>query len=498
MYSFLLTRPRDSRPNPETYESCVVVDGPTITTKEKYPKKCAFSDASQIQTVNDHMYGATLRPHLKTMIRNSSGVARDHRSGIQVMTVIGFGVSGSGKTYSLLGMDSSGTHNKDSLLRGVIGDLGDAHDKSISIEITQVYCNQVLVLCERQTTSYSHIMSVITESFKLWKQQKLRTHNSSRAHLCIRLMCKTHEVRIIDTAGFEKPDDEREHKETVHINRDMLAMKECIRKIHMLSKKPSVNGVIPPTAQPHIPYRQRTLTNVLFRDTKFKHGTIADHTIFVFGAIDPYASSEECAARHIEANPKHPRLATVTNTLQYISMIGGADLTTMKREKPVIPAIIPVRRPRSNSVPDNVSPRQPIMPPKHLPALVKVSESSVERRHKRLVKRMDVVDVVDSSHGSQQDGGSPKPPAPPAQNPPPVAPPRTTTPSLPPQIMKYIHNQMTLLDRFLKYDYSTQYREVMETVNDQQVLASNILLDIVYDVSNAREFGTADNGKKLI
>jgi len=61
--------------------------------------------------------------------------------------------------------------------------------------------------------------------------------------------------------------------------------------------------------------------------------------------------------------------------------------------------------------------------------------------------------------------------------------------------MKYIHNQMTLLDRFLKYDYRTQYREVMETVNDQQVLASNILLDIVYDVSNAREFGTADNCK---
>jgi len=54
---------------------------------------------------------------------------------------------------------------------------------------------------------------------------------------------------------------------------------------------------------------------------------------------------------------------------------------------------------------------------------------------------------------------------------------------------------MTLLDRFLKYDYRTQYREVMETVNDQQVLASNILLDIVYDVSNAREFGTADNCK---
>jgi hypothetical protein len=400
------------------------------------------------------------------------------------MTVIGFGVSGSGKTYSLLGMDSSGTHNKNSLLRGVIGDLDKSHDKSISIEITQVYCNQVLVLCERQSTSYSHIMTLITDSFKSWKQQKLQTHNSSRAHLCIRLICKTHEVRIIDTAGFEKPDDERAHKETVHINKDMLAMKECIRKIHMLSSN-AQSDVSPP---PHIPYRQRTLTHVLFRDTKFKHGSVADHTIFVFGAIDPCASQSECNERRIEANPKHPRLAAVSNTLQYISMIGGAELTAMKREKETVSEAVPYRRPRSNSVPDVASPRKSNIPSKHLPSLTKVNESSVVKRHRRLVKKVNATDV-----------DTPTPPVPPTEahivHTTPTTNPAQTTPSLPPQIMKYIHNQMTLLDRFLKYDYSTQYREVMETVNDQQVLASNILLDIVYDVSNAREFGKMNGGK---
>ena len=456
MYSFLLARPRNSRPNPEIYESCVTVNKNTITTKEKYPKKCTFASASQIQMSTDRTYNDTIRPHVKTMLRNSSGVVTDYRMDKQVMTVIGFGVSGSGKTYSLLGMDSSGVHNTHSLLRGIIGDLGASPDKSIAIEITQVYCNQVLVLCERQDTSYAHIMSVITNSFKAWKQQALSTHNSSRAHLCIRLICKTHEVRVIDTAGFEKPDDERSHKETVHINKDMLALKECIRKT-----KGKGGGGGGGRQRNHIPYRQRTLTHILFRDTRFKVGTGMDHTIFMFGAIDPYASREECALRRIKSNPKHPRLASVTNTLQYITMIGGAEINAMKREKPAeLPKPHPPRRPRSNSVPENISSR--LAAQSNLPDLKPVAESSLVSRHKKVCQKV------------WAEGENAK----------------VHTPSLPPQIMKYIHNQMTLLDRFLAYDYRTQYLEVMETVNDQQVLASNILLDIIYDVSNAREFGT--------
>lgn len=471
MYSFLLARPRDSRPNPETFESCVVINGSTVTTKEKYAKKCTFTSATQIQLVNDRMYNETIRPHVKTLLRNSSGVVADYRSEKQVMTIIGFGVSGSGKTYSLLGMDSSGVHNNHSLLRGIVSDMETSNDKSVAIEITQIYCNQILVLCERQDTSYSYIMSVITSSFKAWKQQALSTHNSSRAHLCIRLICKTHEIRVIDTAGFEKPDDERSHKETVHINKDMLALKECIRKINIKDGCKGNQHV-----SLHIPYRQRTLTHMLFRNTKFKPGSGTDHTIFMFGAIDPYASHKECELRRIKANPKHPRLASVTNTLQYITMIGGAEINVMKREKPIESKAYPPRRPRSNSVPENISPRihvpAPPAPPK-LPVLKNVADSSLISRHKKVSDKMQKIKTEVSVSNAKVN----------------VPGPQHSVPMLPPQIMKYIHNQMTLLDRFLTYDYRIQYREVMETVNDQQVLASNILLDIVYDVSNAREFG---------
>ena len=474
MYSFLLSRPRNSRPNPDSYESCVTINESTITTKEKYSKKCTFTSASQIQLANDRMYSDTIRPHVKTLLRNSSGVVTDCRAEKQVMTVIGFGASGSGKTYSLLGMDSTGVHNDNSLLRGIVSDMEGSKDKSIAVEITQVYCNQVLVLCERCDTSYSRIMGVIIESFSSWKQQVLRTHNSSRAHLCIRLICKTHEIRIIDTAGFEKSDDERSHKETVHINKDMLALKECIRKINNNDEEHKSNSR-------HIPYRQRTLTHMLFRDTKFKCGSETDHTIFMFGAIDPYASREECEKYRIEANPKHPRLASVTNTLQYITMIGGAEINVMKREQQSKPSVYPPIRPRSNSLPGNVSPRTQVIGQQNIPKLKKISESSLTSRHKRISKKFRKLNNGVSNSNIL--------PSPPDKNKTPDAP-KPSSPMLPPKIIKYIHNQMTLLDRFLTYDYSKQYREVMETVNDQQVLASNILLEIVYDVSNAKEFGS--------
>jgi hypothetical protein len=122
------------------------------------------------------------------------------------------------------------------------------------------------------------------------------------------------EIRIIDTAGFETPDEEREHTETVAINQDMLAFKECIRAV----------------ADRHnfVPSRRRTITRVLF-----EHRTSDDikNHIFVIGAIDPHYDTITMRALLSPTTPNHPKIGIIHNTLNYLTMLKCASVITTRR-----------------------------------------------------------------------------------------------------------------------------------------------------------------------
>jgi hypothetical protein len=475
MFSFLMIRPSGTHltPNgePLSTQSCIDMTSNMVTTREKYKRQYKFAKPEQINSVGPTTYNDTVRVHVKNIIRNGTSVVPDitnRGERRQIVTIIGFGASGSGKTYTLMGMDSSGIKNPNGFIHGIAEDLTASSVKDISVEITQIYCDSLLVIIPTTKLKSTELIRVISSAMSEWKQQKLSTHNSSRAHLCVRIMFGGTELRIVDTAGFERASGERNRKETVHINTDMLVLKECIRGLAA-------------TPQKCIPSRQRVLTHMLFghRD--------ASNTIFMIGAIDPHASDSDIKRLTNIANPKHPCLAVVSNTLNYLSMIGCAEISILERKKGPSRATSTEnhvkRRPRSNSLPysppklnrgDNsniklrpIRPSQPSQP-------VQPSEELVRRNHRITYK---------IAHSDDPPNGPPNgPPSNVSAAPPP--PPRT----LPPAIVSYLHNQMTLIEQISSYNYTIHYRDIMISINDQQVLSSNILLEIISDICNTKEF----------
>jgi hypothetical protein len=357
MYSFVFIRPSIG-----TTESCIHVNKSVISTREKYIKRYEFSRPEQIVFSSPSSYTDTMSHHIRTLVQEPKK---------KVITIVGFGASGSGKTYNLLGMDSYGIHNPNSIIYGIINDLSGI--SIISLEITQVYCNVMSVLHEMKQMSITQIKTSLFDTMKKWKQHKFSTHNSSRAHLCIRLLFSDTEIRIVDTAGYERANNERDHMETVNINKDMLALKECIRNNNTIT------------------YRQRVLTHLLFRISNE-----TEHIFFMIGTIDPYAN----------------QMTIVANTLNYLSVLGCAELTVVEKCKHTYPT-----RPKAPNNQSRITPK------------LKLS----------------------------------------------------------PEIVSYIQNQKMLLDTITKFDYKTQYREVLKTINDQQMLASNIILNLITDICNTHK-----------
>jgi hypothetical protein len=308
MNAYVVSRPSSSYTNNTT--TCIRFSKNQIHTQEKYNKIYSFKKEEQIQESSPNFYNNTLQKHIKHVLSstNHSLISKD------VITIVGFGTSGSGKTFNLLGMDSSGLHNKYSVLCGVINDLKQTNFTNLTIEVTQVYKNKLYIIQSARKITVNQVFNTFKECLSCWKQEQFSTHNSSRAHLIIRLMLNGFEIRIIDTAGFETPDEERKHIETVAINQDMLAFKECMRAVA--------------DKQSFIPSRRRTITRVLFEHKNIEH--INNH-IFVIGAIDPNYDTEKMKLEMNLSNPKHPKISIVHNTLNYLTMLGCASVITARR-----------------------------------------------------------------------------------------------------------------------------------------------------------------------
>lgn len=102
--------------------------------------------------------------------------------------------------------------------------------------------------------------------------------------------------------------------ETVAINQDMLAFKECIRAVA--------------DKQSFIPSRRRIITQLLFETKNIEH--IKNH-IFVIGAIDPNYDNDKMKMELNRSNPKHPKISIIHNTLNYLTMLGCASVITTRK-----------------------------------------------------------------------------------------------------------------------------------------------------------------------
>ena len=308
MNAYIVSRPSNTYNNHTT--TCIRFSENQIHTIEKYKKIYTFKKSEQISESSHMFYKNTLQKHIYHVLNTTT----DSLIKKDVITIVGFGTSGSGKTYNLLGMDSSGLHNKYSVLCGIIKDIDNAGLANTTIEVTQVYKNKLFIIQPARKIAVNQVFNTFKDCLGCWKQQQFSTHNSSRAHLIIKLIFNGLEIRIIDTAGFETPDEEREHVETVAINQDMLAFKECIRAV----------------ADKHsfIPSRRRTITRVLF---EHKTSVNIKNHIFVIGAIDPHYDTEEMKILWKATNPNHPKIGIIHNTLNYLAMLKCASVITTRR-----------------------------------------------------------------------------------------------------------------------------------------------------------------------
>jgi len=464
MHAYVVSRPSKSYNNQTT--TCIRFSENQIHTIEKYKKIYSFKKNEQICESSPTFYNDTLKRHIKhvlTTITNTH-ISKD------VITIVGFGTSGSGKTFNLLGMDSSGLHNKYSVLCGIIQDIKDTSKTNVTIEVTQVYKNQMFVIQPARKIAVNQVFNTFKDCLGCWKQEQFSTHNSSRAHLLIKLIFNGLEIRIIDTAGFETPDEERKHVETVAINQDMLAFKECIRAV---AEK-----------QSFIPSRRRTITRLLFEHKTMKN--IKNH-VFVIGAIDPNCDSHEMKNIITRTNPKHPKLSIIHNTLNYLTMLGCASAITSRRpitSRPHIQKIkskvelkknvaINDKQKVSNKIIERLNtiepkfdtyvPERPLKPNsagkprmrlnREKDLVVKHCEIKIENTNKENkdidIKKERKVDP----HGIIQD----------------VIDNRST--DYPSPVSRYITNQVRLMTSLKKLNYKKDSVEILNMLNDQQLLA---------------------------
>ena len=464
MNSFLVIRPPESYSNHTT--TCVTIHNNQVSTLEKYPKKYTFKKREQICYSSPSFYSKTLEPHISALLKNR----RESSASKDIITVVGFGASGSGKTYNLLGVDSSGIRNKHSILCGIIGAICKTNITNTTIEVTQVYKNHLFVIQPAKKIAINRVYDVFKASLLGWKQQQFSTHNSSRAHLIIKLSFNGLEIRVIDTAGFERPDNEREHTETVAINQDMLAFKECIMAVS--------------SKQQFIPARRRVITRVLF--DKSSESKDVYHT-FTFGTIDPNHDTVDMKQKLIISNPKHPKLGFVFNTLNYLTMLGCASVVTTRRpisshnKKNLVRNVIHTKS--KANVADNIVLAIASIPSNYADSNIKVKPTKppgnpdenshytgrrlskpVEQQHvpKPAVEIIKIKQCYDnmSSDPEMLDSRDMM------QN---IIDNRKKIHPVTP-VTRYIQNQTILMNRMNVLDYETDKIKVLTLINDQQLL----------------------------
>lgn len=269
MKSFVLIKPSLSGLD----ACCVDHESKRIQTLEKYPKTYTFSLDDAVVHAGDSEYVSNLL--LLLNIRNSAK---------RFVHVLSFGVSGSGKTHTMVGAKT-----------GLIFQYCAMFDR-VDIRVLEVYKNECRILAE--TSSVDDLYEVLQTR----KSAQFVSHTSSRSHLIVevrdRSLRNPRVTSFIDTAGFERPDDERDRQETIHINQDMLAVKECIRSIT--------------AGKAHVPFRRRVITRYMF-----ENATNKNYDVTCIGFVNPHHTA-------LDKKSQKTCLASVNNTLEYMVSLNNS------------------------------------------------------------------------------------------------------------------------------------------------------------------------------
>jgi len=189
-----------------------------------------------------------------------------------------YGETGTGKTHTIFGDD-----NEVGLFQLLLEDiLEDTNIEQISTKILEIYNNNTYDLLNRRNKLILRenknqkicvkgikSKSILTKKdiFKVQKKVKeyrkigetMYNDRSSRSHAIVQIVIfrknfEKQKITIIDLAGSEKASDTVFRNNVIYtensfINKNLLALKECIRSTYM--------------SKPHIPFRTCTLTKIL-------------------------------------------------------------------------------------------------------------------------------------------------------------------------------------------------------------------------------------------
>ena len=262
----------------------------------QFPCSRAFDEAA----TNEQVYQQVGQPLL------------DHAEKGGLATLLMFGQTGSGKSYTMLGIEQA--------LAGKLFTGRQRHVVVQFIELAGQNCNDLLqdenstggatvriVDQDDGTVNYANALSIPVNNHKDFKRllrdakQRRATEAtdknsvSSRSHAICQITLFEQEQRLgvltlVDAAGSERRNDSMYHSrsrqdESVEINKSIYALKECIRARTLRKKKPGT----------FIPYRASNLTRVLRESFERPDAELA-----IIATVAPNASDTEHTYRTLE------------------------------------------------------------------------------------------------------------------------------------------------------------------------------------------------------
>jgi len=269
-----------SNPRVRVNECGLKVDLRKVVTNHDFKFDYSFSEEES----TDSLYSQVIKPLIPLL----------HDKG--TITIFAYGPTGSGKTFTMEGIQGSAIEDMFSLEQpgdnlkyyasyfeiydGKVYDLLNKRQQLVLLEDGKNKI-QVKGLSKTETNSAERIMNVIQFGNSMRSTSPtIANDTSSRSHAICKVQIKKDEnvigtLLLIDLAGSEKAqlgqaNNRKRRLEGTEINKSLLALKECIRAIDMKG--------------PHIPFRASKLTMVL-RDSFI--GSSKKNKIVMIACISP-------------------------------------------------------------------------------------------------------------------------------------------------------------------------------------------------------------------
>ena len=286
------------------------------------------------------------------------------------VTLFAYGQTGSGKTYTIFGQN--GTPGIfESSCRHLFGP-GFPEDKILDISFFEIYSGRVYDLfsdrakvslledargrCqvvgqkEISVTSFDHLLSLVKLGTEVRTTGSTEANSqSSRSHAILQMCLKNTDGTtfgkffMVDLAGSERGADtgniDRQARlEGSEINKSLLALKECIRALHVRKTK----GI-----QMHIPFRASKLTQVL-RDSFVGKKS---HTVMI-AMISPGSSSVEHSLNTLRYADRVKEFRPESSPARPPSLNVSPDILPSEDEDLLSPTELRVSDPQFDDIPD--------------------------------------------------------------------------------------------------------------------------------------------------